>query len=721
MSTRRESGAAGHPSTSRSRFVSVGVLGLVAALVFALLGPRGESGGPGFSDHLLHLLAAGPLVAAAEAAPATLDRTGWTASADSEESDGPASNVLDGSATSLWHTRWRAAQDPLPHWIALDLKATTTVGGLVMQPRPVSNRNGNPGRYEIHVSTSSSSWGTAVATGTFADTADAKTVVFAPTDGRYVRLRVLSEAGNRGPWTSMAELNLLAPQTDATPSPTPTRTSASPSPTATTSAPAPTPITTPTGTSKGAWSSSISLPLVPGAAAQLPNGNILTWSAYLPYDWNGNWYGIGRTQTATLNPATGAVSSRTVSETGHDMFCPGTSMLSDGRIVVTGGTTAGRTSIYNPSTSSWSRGPDMKVTRGYQGQTTLADNRVFVLGGSWSGGVGGKSGEVWSQAAGWQRLTGVPVAPILTADPAGQYRSDNHGWFFTWTGNRVFHAGPSRQMNWFSTAGNGGYAPAGNRGDDDHAMNGDAVMYEQGKLLTVGGAPAYDDSVATNRAYVVDIRNGVTTKRVANMAHARAFHNAVVLPDGKVAVVGGQGFAKGFSDATSVYTAELWDPATEKFTSLAPASIARNYHSVALLLPDGRVLSAGGGMCGNCATNHPDAQILTPPYLLNADGSPKDRPRITSYPGEVAAGGTITMSTDRRATSFSLVRLGADTHTVNNDQRRLVLTRTGGNTGGTKHNLSVPSDRGIALPGYYMLFAMDAQGVPTLSRTIRVK
>jgi galactose oxidase len=298
------------------------------------------------------------------------------------------------------------------------------------------------------------------------------------------------------------------------------------------------------------------------------------------------------------------------------------------------------------------------------------------------------------------------------------YRSDNHGWFFAWTNNRVFHAGPSRQLNWFGTTGSGSWSSAGVRSDDNHAMNGSAVMYDVGKILTTGGAPAYVDSDASSRAYVIDINNAVMVRKVAPMSYARAFHNSVVLPDGKVLVLGGTTRAVPFSDENSIYNAELWDPATERFTRLAAAATPRNYHSVALLLPDGRVFSGGGGLCGSCATNHADGQIFTPPYLLNPDGTPRPRPAITSAPTSAAAGSTVTINTDRAVARFALLRLGAVTHTVNNDQRRIPLTVT--TATGTSYTTTIPANRGLVLPGYYMLFALDSAGVPSIAKTMRI-
>jgi galactose oxidase len=310
---------------------------------------------------------------------------------------------------------------------------------------------------------------------------------------------------------------------------------------------------------------------------------------------------------------------------------------------------------------------------------------------------------------------------MLTADanPNGDYRKDNHAWLFAWSNAKVLQAGPSRAMNWYTTTGTGGVSAAGTRGDDTDAMNGNAVMYDAGKILTIGGAPSYEQANATANAYVLTINGStVTTRKVAPMANTRAFHNSVVLPDGKVAVFGGQNFPVPFSDNTAVLSAELWNPATEQFTALAPAAIPRTYHSVALLMPDGRVFTGGGGLCGTgCPTNHLDAEIFTPPYLIAADGTPASRPTITTAPATAANGANITVATNRAVTVFSIIRTGTATHSVDTDQRRIALTPTTVSGG---YRLTIPADKGIAVPGYWMLFALDANGVPSVAKTIRI-
>jgi hypothetical protein len=439
---------------------------------------------------------------------------------------------------------------------------------------------------------------------------------------------------------------------------------------------------------------------------------LLFWSADSPlaYDLPGQTY------TELFDPVTMVASEQLVTATGHDMFCPGTANLPDGRILVNGGLDADKTSFYDPVAGSWATGPTMNIPRGYEADAVMWDGSVFTLGGSWSGGIGGKNGEIWSAASGWRLLPGISDIPMLTQDPAGGFRSDNHMWLISTGTGRLLQAGPSQHMNWIDTGGLGATTPAGTRGDDTDAMCGNAVMYDVGKVLKVGGATAYENVDATPNAYVIDVTHGVTVQKIAPMAYSRSFHNSVVLPNGQVVVVGGQTHPVPFSDDTSVLVPELWDPGTETFTQLPAMSSPRNYHSIALLLPDGRVLSGGGGLCGSCAANHPDVQILTPPYLLNQDGTPAGRPSITSAPSVIAYGSSASVTTNISASAFVLMRLSSSTHTVNNDQRRIPLAFT--STGANAYALTIPSNPGIAPPGYYMLFALDGDGVPSIAQTV---
>ncbi len=468
--------------------------------------------------------------------------------------------------------------------------------------------------------------------------------------------------------------------------------------------------------SAAAWSAPLTLPLVPAAGAVLNNGKVLFWAGNSPT----NFTDSGRTFTALYTPGNGSTTEQLVSETSHDMFCPGTALMADGRLLVNGGYDAGTTSLYNPSTNSWTRSSDMVTTRAYNASVPLADGSVLTLGGSWSGGIGAKPAELFTLTTGWRSLSGISTADssFNTADENGIFRGDNHMWLIPTGNGRVLHAGPSKTMHWMDTRGNGSVVNAGMRADDSDSMNGNAVMYDAGKILTVGGSVNYEGSVSKTDAFVIDTQGGTAAaRRVSPMAYPRLFANSVVLPNGQVVIVGGQTRGLPFSDEGSVLPAELYDPQTESFTTLAPMSVGRNYHSIALLLPDGRVLSAGGGLC-DCAGDHPNMQVLIPPYLFNADGSAAVRPVVVSAPASVNYGSVATVVTNSPVTQFSMVRLGATTHTVNNDQRRVALAFTGG--ANNSYQVTIPSNAGILLPGPWMLFALNANGTPSVSKIITV-
>lgn len=463
----------------------------------------------------------------------------------------------------------------------------------------------------------------------------------------------------------------------------------------------------------GFWGPVITTPLVPVAGSNLPDGRVLIWSAYAPSTFGGS---RGFTETAIFDPSSGASTSRSVSNTGHDMFCPGIANLADGRILVNGGSNNAETSIYDPATDQWIDADDMNIGRGYQGTTLLSTGQAFTLGGSWSGGQGGKIGEVYDDDTGWQRRENISPDPVLTNDSAGVYRADNHLWLFAWEGGQVFHAGPSRNMNWIDTqTANGNVTAAGTRGATD-AMNGNAVMFAPGEILTVGGAPNYSNSQAIGDAHIIDITSGTPqVRQIDSLNDRRALHTSVVLPSGEVIVAGGQQITRLFTDDEATLTAEMFNPSTETFTEMADMAVARTYHSIGLLLTDGRVLMGGGGLCGSCNYNHLDVQIFTPPYLFANDGSLATRPQVESAPSQTTWNATMDVSTDVDIAEFTFVRMSSATHSTNNDQRRIPLPFTG--SSGT-YSVDAPTSSGIAPPGAYMLFAIDADGVPSVAVTV---
>ena len=634
-----------------------------------------------------------------EALSDTLSRDGWNITASSWEPGNEPEKVFDDDDDTFWHSRYEPDNEPLPHHIVIDMKKSYVVNGFSYFPRQGLNTNGQVSQHQVHLSQDGENWGEPVIIGTYMDDKKEKETTFADTAARYVRFTALTEIDGN-PWTSVAEINILSP--DATASGNDF---------------------VPPPVSRGKWGPTIDFPIVPAALAVLNNSDVLTWSAYMPDNFGMD---AGYTHNSVWDTSSGVVSRHLVDNTHHDMFCPGASMDEFGRAIITGGSNSYKTSVYDPGRGSWMGASDMQISRGYQSSTTLSDGRIFTIGGSWSGGEGGKDGEVYNVTHDtWTELPGCKVKPMLTDDAQGVYRADNHAWLFGWKGNKVFQAGPSKAMNWYGMDGEGSVKNAGNRSDDSHSMNGNAVMFDavNGKILSVGGAPDYQDADATNHAHIITIgdpEGDVEVTAIEPMAHARGFHNSVVLPDGKVLVVGGQSHVIPFTDDTAAMIPELFDPATNSFSPMNPINQPRTYHSVAALLPDGTVISGGGGLCGDCGVNHFDAQIFRPPYFFKEDGSLADRPVISDGPEAIQVGDSITVTTDSSVKSFSLVRYGTSTHAINTDQRRIPLTPSGG-AGENQYKLEIPDDSGIVLPGYWMLFAMDGAGVPSEAWTVRVR
>lgn len=134
-----------------------------------------------------------PMVAQA----ATVDRSKWTASADSYEAGNAPSNVLDSNTSTFWHTEYSPVTAALPHSITIDMKKTMNLTGIVYTPRQDGNSNGNIGQHQIYLSPDNKTWST-ISLGTFLDDSEVKTIPFSTTQARYLKISAITEAGNRG-------------------------------------------------------------------------------------------------------------------------------------------------------------------------------------------------------------------------------------------------------------------------------------------------------------------------------------------------------------------------------------------------------------------------------------------------------------------------------------------------------------------------------------------
>ena len=246
-----------------------------------------------------------------------------------------------------------------------------------------------------------------------------------------------------------------------------------------------------------------------------------------------------------------------------------------------------------------------------------------------------------------------------------------------------------------------------------------SVMYQLNKFLKSGTSatsdPPYVPAAATS--YVLDMTQAQPAWReTAPMVFPRSYHNLTMLPDGSVLATGGGQTTDPFDQTEAVFAAELWSPSTETWISMASMAVPRLYHSTALLLPDGRVLSAGGGRFGGGPVDDKlNAEIYSPPYLFKGA-----RPAITSAPSLISYNSSIAVATPDAAgiASVSLIQLGSVTHHFNVNQRYLSLFFA---PAGNGLNVQTPANANIAPPGYYMLFIVDRDGVPSVAAILRLQ
>jgi len=473
----------------------------------------------------------------------------------------------------------------------------------------------------------------------------------------------------------------------------------------------------------GRWGPVIQWPEIAISVANLPDGRVVSWSST---ETDAFPSGPTFTHASVFDPTT--ESFVPVDNNFHDMFCAGISTLENGTIVASGGNPYDRrTSSFNPATLAWAPLANMIDQRWYGANVTLPNNTIFSTFAQASGNrseVYDPRTNTWTARpnANMQTLVNEQNTINAAANPTGALNLEWWSHIAVAPQGDVFQGGPTPTWHRFDPIGGAANVVLGQPIGDVARMYGNAVSYDAGKVLLLGGA---DRRLATptsvNHVYRIDL-NGpspVVTPG-APMNFPRALLNSVTLPNGEILVIGGNTVARIFDDTGSVLPAEIYNPTTNAWRVVDSIDVPRNYHSTALLLKDGRVLSAGGGACGNgCAANHLDGQIYSPPYLFESDDSPAIRPTLTvPVATQVRAGDALVVGASAGVTSFSLVRLSGTTHHLNTDQRFLRIPSVPNGDG--THTLTFPSNPNVLILGNYFLFALDADGTPSIAQTIQV-
>jgi hypothetical protein len=274
---------------------------------------------------------------------------------------------------------------------------------------------------------------------------------------------------------------------------------------------------------------------------------------------------------------------------------------------------------------------------------------------------------------------------------------------------RVAHVGPESQT-WVFDPCERSWSFAANMIDPDYRSWGTSIEIpnEPDSIMVIGGLA--DAGKGARTCERIDFSEPTPAWRPTGMLNfGRAHTNNLALPDGKVLVIGG-GLGPDLYQ-NPVLNAELYDPAAETWTLLPAQQHSRMYHSTAVLLPDGRVISAGQDF-GQSAFK---AEIYEPGYLFRGA-----RPVIGSAPASVTYRQTFTVSTPSAAdiASVALIAPTAQTHSVNMGQKYVGLPFT--HVGGGKLRVTAPRDGNRAPPGYYMLFVVNSAGVPSVASWVQV-
>lgn len=477
----------------------------------------------------------------------------------------------------------------------------------------------------------------------------------------------------------------------------------------------------------GMYSAQLPWPLVGIHMALLANGHVVSYGTPPGEAKQGGF------AYADWNPAYGTGDSAhqlVTSMHSYDSFCNTLERLPDGRLLMVGGNSTTATMLYDPITGKQTMGAQLNRQRWYASVLRLPDDRMLALGGGNSYNIDAykkpndNSGvatmpEISTGTGAWTKLTGADSTVAFGA-------RDNRWWYpraYVAPDGKVF--GVSYDQMWrLDPSGTGKVTSLGTL-PVAIGSSGSSVMYAPGRLLFAGGGQYNNttNQVATNRAVTVDI-NGATpqTAETSSMRLARNWLNLTVLPNGEVLANGGTRVGTQAGAANSTYASEIWNPTTGKWRDAASAKRIRSYHSTAMLMPSGSVLTAAGGVPG--PEDNFNAEVYYPPYLFTkgSDGKVRwaNRPQITGISGSLAYGGTVSLglSDSRKLASLSLTRAASVTHSYNTDQRRVPLSfRQNGST----VTATMPANANLLPPGSYLLSGVDTNGVPTPAQMVTIK
>lgn len=458
----------------------------------------------------------------------------------------------------------------------------------------------------------------------------------------------------------------------------------------------------------GRWTTlPYTMPINPVHIALMNNGKVLVVAG------SGNVAAERNFRAAVWDPATGSIA---IQQLAWDMFCNGMVTLPDGRVFINGGNLQYdpfhgqlRSAVFDPALGVFTDVENMAHGRWYPTTTVLGDGRVMTFSGLNETGATNTAVEIYTPgpSSGWSAEAPAgwtpPLYPRMHLLPNGSVFYSGSG-----RGSRLFN--PATRT-WSATIATTNYSGTRTYGTSVLLPLGPSDNYRARVMIFGGGNPATAtteiiEPLAANPAWTLG----------PPMSQPRIEMNATILPNGTILALGGS--LNDEDASTASLKADLYDPATSTFSSAGSNSYPRLYHSGSLLLPDGTVAVLGGNPTRGSYESR--LEIYAPAYLFNADGSAATRPTISGLSSpEVAMGSTFQVFTPDAPSisSVVLVRPGAATHAFDMDQR---LVRMNFTAGASALDVVAPPHGNVAPPGYYMLFALNAAGVPSTAAWVRL-
>jgi hypothetical protein len=375
--------------------------------------------------------------------------------------------------------------------------------------------------------------------------------------------------------------------------------------------------------------------------------------------------------------------------------------------------------LFNPYTERYEFVPPMPHKRWYPTVATLKNGNLLAVSGL--NGVGqvvpGETDLFNVKTLKWSAgpFRYFPTYPSLFLTESGKL-------FFTGSSTGYGPANKGRQPGLWDVQRDT-FQPVNGLPDPQDAETSGSVLLppaQAQKVMILGGGGVGESKLVTSRTAIANLASPHPTyTRGPNLAQPTRYPESVILPDDTVFVTGGAGQYRG-AHASDNHIARIYHPQTNVFTKAASPEVGRDYHSEAVLLPDGRVVTLGSNpLYGNAEDSKPGffeqrIEIYSPPYLFHGL-----RPQIAGGPQAVALGGSATFTTSNPA-NIAKVRLmhpSASTHVTDLQQRSIALTFT--RTANGVH-VTIPPQQGLVPLGWYMLFVDNAKGVPSVARWVQV-